>query len=82
MPALRLPSPWVSALLVLGFLGFGVLMGNAASSGVRDTLAASHPEQVRVIAKVPATGGSASEGSTSSSQGSSEDAGNRRHEHA
>ena len=35
------PSPGVCALLVLGFLGFGVLMGSAASSGVQAALAAS-----------------------------------------
>ncbi len=38
---LRVPSRRVSALLVLGFLGFGVLLGGAAGSRVSDTLAAS-----------------------------------------
>lgn len=35
------PSRGVSALLVLAFLGFGVLLGNVASSRVEDSLAAS-----------------------------------------
>jgi hypothetical protein len=39
--ALRLPSKRVSALLVLAFLGFGVLLGNVAGSRVDATLAAS-----------------------------------------
>jgi hypothetical protein len=39
--SLRVPPARVSALLVLGFLGFGVLLGGAAGSRVSDTLAAS-----------------------------------------
>src|SRR5450755_4789594 len=39
--ALRVPSPRIAALLVLGFLGFGVLLGGAAGSQVSDSLAAS-----------------------------------------
>ncbi|HXD55034.1 MAG TPA: alkaline phosphatase family protein [Solirubrobacteraceae bacterium] len=31
----RLPGPWVSALLVLAFVGFGALLGDAGSSPVR-----------------------------------------------
>lgn len=37
--ALRLPSRRVSALLVLAFLGFGVLLGNAAASSVAPEIA-------------------------------------------
>jgi phosphatidylinositol-3-phosphatase len=40
-PGLSLPSRNVSALLVLVFLGFGVLLGNVASSPVSDTLASA-----------------------------------------
>ncbi len=38
---LRMPPPKIAALLVLGFLGFGVLLGGAAGSRVSDSLAAS-----------------------------------------
>src|SRR5271167_2255509 len=38
---LTLPEPRVSALLVLVFLGFGVLIGGAASPRVADTLASA-----------------------------------------
>lgn len=40
-PGLTLPPRKVSALLVLVFLGFGVLLGHEAGSRVNDTLAAS-----------------------------------------
>jgi len=46
---LRLPTPRVSALLVLVFLGFGVLLGGAAGSPVQNTLAASARPAVRLI---------------------------------
>jgi hypothetical protein len=39
--ALRLPAPRVSVLLVLAFLGFGVLLGGVTGSPVNSTLAAS-----------------------------------------
>jgi hypothetical protein len=38
---LRLPGPWVSALLVLLFVGFGALLGDAGAGAGRDRLAAS-----------------------------------------
>jgi hypothetical protein len=39
--ALRVPPARISALVVLAFVGFGVLLGTAAGSRVPDTLAAS-----------------------------------------
>jgi hypothetical protein len=66
-PGLRLPPPRIAALLVLVFLGFGVLMGGAATSAVQDTLAASAhrvkvvlPAAPAVTASAPGTGGGAS----------------------
>jgi phosphatidylinositol-3-phosphatase len=41
LAGLRLPSPWVSALLVAAFVGFGVLIGNFAASGPLDTPASA-----------------------------------------
>jgi hypothetical protein len=64
-PGLRVPSARISALLVLAFVGFGVLLGAAAGSGVPDTLAAS-VAPLRVVlpsasaAAPPATGGESS----------------------
>ncbi len=46
---LRLPPPRVSALLVLVFLGFGVVLGGAAGSRVENTLAASARPAVKLI---------------------------------
>lgn len=46
---LTLPSPRVSALLVLVFLGFGVILGGAAGSRARDTFAASARSRLRVV---------------------------------
>ncbi len=48
-PALRLPPARISALLVLVFLGFGVIIGGAAASRVESTLAASSRRGVRVL---------------------------------
>jgi phosphatidylinositol-3-phosphatase len=48
-PGLTLPSPRVSTLLVLMFLGFGVIVGGAARSRAADTLAASTHRPVKVI---------------------------------
>jgi hypothetical protein len=61
---LSLPPPRVSALLVLVFLGFGVLLGNAAGSRVNDTLASAR-SHLKVV--LPASGASATSTSTSSS---------------
>jgi phosphatidylinositol-3-phosphatase len=46
---LTLPSAKVSAVLVALFLGFGVILGSAASSRVDDTLAASQQPGVRLV---------------------------------
>jgi len=46
---LTLPSSRVSALLVLMFLGFGVVLGGVAGSPVQDTLAASSGRHVKLI---------------------------------
>jgi hypothetical protein len=59
----------VSALLVLVFLGFGVLLGNVAGSPVNDTLASAR-SHVKVV--LPASGLSATSTATSSSRESSE----------
>ena len=70
---LRLPSRPVSALLVLVFLGFGVLLGNVASSGVDDTLASTR-SPVRIVSSpsgassTPTTTSSESSASTASSE--------------
>jgi hypothetical protein len=50
---LRLPSPRVSALLVLVFAGFGVLLGSVASSQTGYSLAASQRPKLKLV--LPAT---------------------------
>jgi hypothetical protein len=50
--ALRLPNPRVGALLVLGCLGFGVLIGSTVASPPDDTLAASAQRSLKIV--VPA----------------------------
>jgi phosphatidylinositol-3-phosphatase len=55
MPALRLPPARVSALLVLIFLGFGVLLGG--SSNVNGTLAASAGRLKLMLPQVTAAAG-------------------------
>jgi len=59
---LTLPPPWVRGLLVLVFLGFGVLVGNATSDSA--TSAASSPAHLKLM--LPATVASASPPTTSS----------------
>jgi phosphatidylinositol-3-phosphatase len=49
LSALTLPSPRVSALLVLMFLVFGVILGGVVGSPVPDTLAASDARHVKLI---------------------------------
>jgi len=68
---LTLPPSKVSALLVLVFLGFGVLLGHVARSPVNGTLAASsHPVQLVLPHGAPATSSpSAKESSASTSGG-------------
>jgi hypothetical protein len=65
---LRLPPPRISALLVLVFLGFGVLLGGAAGSPVNDTLASVRsPVKLVLPATSPAAAASAASSSTSES---------------
>jgi phosphatidylinositol-3-phosphatase len=63
-----LPSPRVSALLVLVFLAFGTILGGAAGSRVDETLAASAPERLLLPAAAPST--QASQAPSSGSSGS------------
>jgi hypothetical protein len=64
-----LPGPRISALLVLAFLGFGVLLGAAAGSSVNATLAASARSHVRlVLPPAPAPAASPAPSSTASSR--------------
>jgi phosphatidylinositol-3-phosphatase len=67
---LSLPSPKVSAFLVLVFLGFGVLIGRATRQS-QYALAASAGPIVKVVSPT-ATPGSSSPGSTQSSEPASE----------
>ena len=55
---LTLPTPRVSALLVLVFLGFGVLMGSAASPRVDDTLASTRRPLKLILPQATASVGS------------------------
>lgn len=60
LSALRLPSPRISALLVLTFAGFGVLLGSVVASPVGDSLAASTGPRVELLLPAPADGGASS----------------------
>jgi phosphatidylinositol-3-phosphatase len=64
---LRLPSPRISALLVLVFVGFGALLGATAGTPVQDTLAAS-ARRVKVVlpAQAPAAATSTTSGEAAS----------------
>jgi phosphatidylinositol-3-phosphatase len=57
---MRLPSRPISALLVLVFLGFGAIIGDAASSRVSDTLASARSPLKVVLPSSSASGTSAS----------------------
>ena len=57
---LTLPTPRVSAVLVLAFLGFGVLVGNAASPRVEDTLASARAPVKLILPPATASAGSTS----------------------
>jgi len=46
---LRLPSPRISALLVLGFLGFGVVIGSAVGSRAEDTVAVAARTPLKIV---------------------------------
>jgi hypothetical protein len=67
---LRLPPPKISAVLVLVFLAFGVLLGNVAGSRVDSTLAAGAGSRVRLVLP-PARPATSTTASTSSSAESS-----------
>jgi phosphatidylinositol-3-phosphatase len=69
-PGLTLPSLRVSMLLVLVFLGFGILLGNIAGSRVKDTLAASR-QPLKVVLAPSSTPAAASRSSSSSASSSS-----------
>jgi hypothetical protein len=53
---LTLPSPRISVLLVLTFLGFGVLLGDVASSPVQGSLAASRQPTRLILPQAAANG--------------------------
>jgi phosphatidylinositol-3-phosphatase len=63
---LTLPSRRVSALLVLAFVGFGVLLGSVAGSRVDATLAASARPHVKLLLAAPTA--AAARGQSGSSQ--------------
>ena len=63
---LSLPSRRVSALLVLAFVGFGVLLGSLAGSPVGDSLAASASPRVKLLLAAPASSATGSEPTSSS----------------
>jgi hypothetical protein len=69
---LALPSPMVSALIVLAFLGFGVLLGGVAGSSVNATLAASAAPRVKLVLPPPAAPAASASPASSSSSSSSE----------
>jgi hypothetical protein len=66
---LQLPRPRTCVLLVLAFLGFGILLGKAASSPVRATLAASSRPQLKLV--MPASTGLAASATSTSSRSTS-----------
>jgi phosphatidylinositol-3-phosphatase len=46
---LTLPRPWVCVLLVLSFLGFGVIVGRTVAGTPENALSASAPRQLRLV---------------------------------
>ena len=69
---LSLPSPRVCAVLVLAFLGFGILIGNVTASPVPGTLDASVPRHMQLVLPdgAPAASTATPEASSSSSSSS------------
>jgi hypothetical protein len=67
---LTLPPPRFSLLIVLAFLGFGILLGAAAGSSVNGTLAASAAPRVKLVLPPPAAAQRVSTSSSSSSSAS------------
>jgi hypothetical protein len=65
LSGLTLPSARVSAVLVLAFLGFGVLIGDVAASPVQSTLSASAGRHVTLV--LPAASASAASTSAEAS---------------
>jgi hypothetical protein len=61
---LRLPAPRISALLVVVFLGFGVLLGNVAGSPPVDTLASARSPVRVTLPAATATGPASTTAST------------------
>ncbi len=72
---LTLPTPRVSAFLVLVFLGFGVLLGGAARGPVNDTLASSSGPLKVVLPQSTPSAPQASAAGSSSAASSPESAG-------
>jgi hypothetical protein len=75
LPALAIPSAKASALLLLVFLGFGVLLGGEAGSSVQETLAASASRHISLVlppSAAPAAKPSGSSESSGSGEPSSE----------
>jgi hypothetical protein len=60
---LTLPRPWVCVLLVLSFLGFGVIVGRTVAGTPESALSASAPRQLRLVLP-PAADSSASQSPT------------------
>jgi hypothetical protein len=68
LAAVRLPTPRVGALLVLGCLGFGVVIGSAVGSRADDTLAASARRPVRIVLPAASAPAKVAEASSSASE--------------
>ena len=66
--SLRLPSRRVGALLVLAFVGFGVLLGNVAGSRVQDTLAAATRPRLKLVLPAASDAARATEAPSASSE--------------
>src|ERR1700722_20165577 len=75
---LHLPPPKVSALLVLLFLGFGVLLGAVEHSSVRDSLAASTRPRLKLM--LPAAAPAAVAASSNATADTSEATGSQEAE--
>jgi hypothetical protein len=68
LSALRLPTPRVGALLVLGCLGFGVVIGSAVGSSADDTLAASARRPLRIVLPAASAPAKVAEAASSASE--------------
>jgi hypothetical protein len=72
--ALRLPSRRVSALLVLAFVGFGVLLGSVTGAPVETTLAASARPRLKLLLPAASDAASTTEAPPSASEPPSSEA--------